>query len=98
MMKKWGLALICALLLMGCHPHQSVVENEITSSTKQDVYQYLDLLLFIDKETFHQNGFSFQIELNGVGIGDFAVIYRSVTSSGNMYPFITKRLSTDIYI
>ena len=73
MMKKWGLALICALLLMGCHPHQSVVENEITSSTKQDVYQYQDLLLFIDKKAFQQDGFSFQIELNGVGIGDFAV-------------------------
>ena len=58
---------------MGCHPHQSVVENEITSSTKQDVYQYQDLLLFIDKKAFQQDGFSFQIELNGVGIGDFAV-------------------------
>ena len=73
MMKKWGLALICALLLMGCHPRQSVVENEITSSTKQDVYQYQDLLLFIDKKAFQQDGFSFQIELNGVGIEDFAV-------------------------
>ena len=62
MMKKWGLALICALLLMGCHPRQSVVENEITSFTKQDVYQYQDLLLFIDKKAFQQDGFSFQIE------------------------------------
>ena len=69
-MKKWGLALICALLLMGCHHNQSIMNQEIDLSTKQYIYQYQDLLLYINQG---KDGFSFQIELNEVGIGDYAI-------------------------
>lgn len=73
-MKKFGMLLMCACFLIGCHfkTSQSTSIQSNQEAQSRAVYQYQDFLLYIDKENQENDGFSFQFELNGVGIGDDA--------------------------
>lgn len=73
-MKKFGMLLICVCLLVGCHfkTSQSTSMQSYQEPQNRTVYKYQDFLLFIYKENQEDSGFSFQFELNEVGIGDYA--------------------------
>lgn len=73
-MKKFGMLLICTLLLMGCRYQvsQSASVQKYKEPQIKTIYQYQDFLLYIVEDQQKSDGFSFQIELNGTGIGDYA--------------------------
>ena len=73
MMKKWGLALICALLLMDVILVNLLLKMKSLHLQNKMFINIRICYCLLIRKLFNKMVFSFQIELNGVGIGDFAV-------------------------